>query len=292
MGAGENALFEVLSVMHSISSGGLVVIDEIELGLHSEAQKKFIIHLKELCKDRKLQIICTTHSRDIFSQLPDDGRVFIENINDKSIVTTAVSPEYAFSKLAAENLNELHLLVEDKTAKSILTSVLSSTTRSRVCIEVIGSASALSRQLASNYLRENQDPIFTIFDGDQRAKEKDNIGHACKMAEPENDIDFKNWARPHISYLPGDTWPESWLIQKCSENIKEISIYFGISDDEMVTVIESGLEAGKHREFHQIGKLTGLDESEALSRFCISCAIHHSNEFKDLVQYIEEQLKG
>ncbi|MEH6466660.1 MAG: AAA family ATPase [Porticoccus sp.] len=292
MGAGENALFEVLSVMHSIASGGLIVIDEIELGLHSEAQKKFIMHLKELCKERKIQIICTTHSRDIFSELPDDGRVFIDNINGNSIVSTAVSSDYAFSKLAAENSNELHLLVEDRTAKAILKANLPSSIRSRVSVEVIGSASALSRQLASNYLRENKAPIFTIFDGDQRAKENDNIGHACAMAEPENDEEFKEWAGSNISYLPGETWPESWLIQKCAETIDEISVFFGIDSDEMVEVIESGLEAGKHKEFYQIGKLTGLDEVDALNRFCMCCALNHKDEFDDLVWFIEEQIEG
>ena len=69
MGAGENALFEMFSIMHSVSEGALIVMDEIELGLHSEAQKKFTSYLKKFCLKRKIQVICTTHSKDILSQL-------------------------------------------------------------------------------------------------------------------------------------------------------------------------------------------------------------------------------
>lgn len=39
MGAGENALFEIFSTLYSCGTGSLLVLDEIELGLHSEAQK-------------------------------------------------------------------------------------------------------------------------------------------------------------------------------------------------------------------------------------------------------------
>ena len=174
MGAGENALFEALSVIHSIGAGALVVIDEIELGLHSEAQKNFIKYLKEICIKRKIQIICTTHSRDIFSQLPDDARIFVERIGGKSMISHAISPDFAFSKLSAENSLEICLMVEDNVAKALLQAILPSNIRSRINIEVIGSSAALSRQLSSNYIRGKKENIVIIYDGDQRSKEKHN----------------------------------------------------------------------------------------------------------------------
>lgn len=292
MGAGENALFEVFSVMHSVSPGALVVIDEIELGLHSEAQKKFIHELKTLCKDRSIQIICTTHSREIFSQLPDDARVFIESINAKSFITPAISPEYAFSKLSAENSHELNILVEDKVAKSILLCVLPSSIRSRVSLEVIGSASVLSRQLAANYNREVNNPFLIIFDGDQRDKEKQNLDHAFSMSESDNKEHFKAWALENMAYLPGQTWPESWLAQKCTESIEELSKLVCVDQDELKDVIERGLEAGKHNEFNEIGLLIGLDEADALNRFCINIAQQHPDEFLHLVSLVEGILNG
>jgi predicted ATP-dependent endonuclease of OLD family len=293
MGAGENALFEMFSIMHSVSEGALIVIDEIELGLHSEAQKKLVCHLKNLCKKRKLQIICTTHSSDIFSQLPDDARMFIENVNGKSVITDAISPEFAFSKLSAENSFEFSLLVEDKVAKSIMLSVLPSSIRSRISIEVIGSASALSRQLAANYNRERKDSIVILYDGDQRNIENKNLSYACSMAESIDDIEIiKEWLKSKIEYLPGDTWPESWLIQKCSENIEILSRFIGSDTDELTDILKQGLEAGKHNEFYQIGELVGLDEQETLNRFCTTISQCHEEVFQDLILSLENRLNG
>ena len=81
MGAGENALFEIFSVIYSCGNGSLIVMDEIELGLHAEAQKKFIAKLKDACLENRTQVICTTHSREIFECLPNDARFFVESIN-------------------------------------------------------------------------------------------------------------------------------------------------------------------------------------------------------------------
>lgn len=293
MGAGENALFEVLSVLHSVSEGALVVIDEIELGLHSEAQKKFVNHLKELCKKRKVQIICTTHSRDIFGQLPDDARVYIENINGKTVVSNSISPDYAFSKLSAENPFELSLLVEDRVAKTLMLSVLPSSIRSRISVEVIGSASALTRQLSSNYIREKQENIVVLYDGDQVAKEGSNLRHGCKMTEStDSDEDIAAWMKSRIEYLPGETWPESWILQKCAETMDVLAPLLGVGEDELVDVIEQGLEAGKHNEFSEIGAVVGLEQEDVRARFCMAISQSHSDQFQTLIESLHKRLDG
>lgn len=293
MGAGENALFEMLSVMHSVSEGALVVIDEIELGLHSEAQKKFVLYLKELCKKRKLQILCTTHSRDIFGQLPNEARIFVESVNGKSIIFDSISPEYAFSKLSAENLNEIYLLVEDNVAKALLSAVLPASIRSRVSIEVIGSASALVRQLSSNYIRKNKQNLVVIFDGDQRVKESANLKHGYAMTEVNTESDeIKAWMKERIEYLPGDTWPESWIVQKCSECIETLSSVLSVEEDRLVDVVERGLESDKHCEFTTIGGAIGLDENDTLNRFCMVISQCHLESFTPIIQSIQRRLNS
>ncbi|WP_052380281.1 MULTISPECIES: hypothetical protein [unclassified Pseudoalteromonas] len=110
--------------------------------------------------------------------------------------------------MSAENQQELSVLVEDKVAKALILAVLPSGIRSRINIEVIGSASALSRQLASNYIRQKQDNIMVVFDGDQKAKESKNLSHAYTMTESTNDADdIKAWMKSRVEYLPSETWP-------------------------------------------------------------------------------------
>lgn len=291
MGAGENALFEIFSIMHSCSEGALIVIDEIELGLHAEAQKKFISELKKICINRKLQVICTTHSKDIFDELPNDARIYIECINEKTKITDSISSDFAFSKLSATNSNELDILIEDRVARSILMSILPSTLRSRVNIEVIGSATALSKQLSALYNREAPRETLLIFDGDQKDKEANNLSLSKKMAE-DTDENFENWFKERVQYLPGDTWPEAWIVQKCRESIDNLSSLTGTEIDSLEDYLEYGLEAGKHNEFHEIGKHLGLNDEDILNRCCINVNQCHSEEFQELINVIEDKLNG
>lgn len=183
MGAGENALFEIFAALYSSGPGSLVILDEIELGLHAEAQRKLVDRLKEVCISNHNQIICTTHSREIFERLPPDARFFVETINEKTKITPKISSEFAFAKLKASNSQELDILVEDEVARAILLAALPAEIRTRVSIRVIGSASAVARQLAASYVRNAEDQVIAIFDGDQRALFNANMDHALRMTE-------------------------------------------------------------------------------------------------------------
>lgn len=287
MGAGENALFEIFSTIYSCGNGALLVIDEVELGLHAEAQRKFIERLKEVCLETHTQVICTTHSREIFDCLPYDARFFVECVNGKTKITDSISSDFAFSKMAAIGGNEMDIYVEDEVAKSLLQSALPASIRSRVTISVIGSATALARQLAALYVRGEEKPMMAIFDGDQRAKENDNFAHAQKMAENVND-DFSDWFQAHITYLPGDTWPEAWIVQKSTECIDELCTLTSSDPDALVDVLEYGLQAGKHNEFFEISKNLGLERNACLQLFTISICHKFPGETESIASRITE----
>lgn len=285
MGAGENALFEIFSTIYSCGEGALLLMDEIELGLHAEAQRKLIAKLKDVCLETHTQVICTTHSKEIFDCLPYDARFFVESVNGKTIITDSISSDYAFSKMAAITGNELDIFVEDEVAKTLLLLCLPSSVRSRVSISIIGSSTALARQLSALYLRGEERPTLAVFDGDQRGKEADNIAHARKMAENVK-ANFNDWIKTHIAYLPGDTWPEAWLVQKSAECIASLSGITSTNQDELVDILEYGLQAGKHSEFFEIAKNLGLDRSNCLQLFSITVCRELPNEFESLVTQI------
>lgn len=50
MGGGESSVFEILTAVFESGEGALLVVDEIELGLHEKAQRRLIEELKKLCK--------------------------------------------------------------------------------------------------------------------------------------------------------------------------------------------------------------------------------------------------
>lgn len=290
MGAGENALFEIFSTIYSCPEGALFVIDEIELGLHIEAQKRFINKLKNVCLEQRCQIICTTHSKEVFECLPDEARIFIERVGGNTRATTGISAELAFAKLSAQNSSELLILVEDDVAKILVSTILPSEIRSRVRIENIGSSSALCVQLAAEFNRSKKNNILVVFDGDQKQKEKHNKKHTLKTSEKAED-GFEEWFAENISYLPGNSWPELWILDLNKKNISITSKLTQTEESNLTEIIDSGIAAGKHNEFHEIGKLLGLSREQAIFSFCTGIATLQTEETKDLLEKIIKKIK-
>lgn len=289
MGAGENALFEIFSNIYAAGEGALFVLDEIELGLHSRAQKLFMRRLKEVCSEMSTQIICTTHSRYIFESLPDDARFFIENVAGKTKVTQGVSPDFAFRKMGDDVKAELYVMVEDDVAKSIILESLHSAVRSRVDVQVVGSATAISRQLAAAYVRKDQRKFVAVLDGDQRKQFKNNLGVAKKMLEVASP-DFDHWLQERVSYLPGDSWPESWMVQKCKEISAAVGTSLAVEADEVSDLMEYALQAGKHSEFHEISTHIGIPRDQVLNKISAVLFREYPHEFSELVGFIQGRL--
>ena len=289
MGAGENALFEIFSTIYSCGPGSLLVLDEIELGLHAEAQRRFVSVLKQVCDDTHTQIICTTHSREILDCLPYDARFFVEKVNGKSKLTPGISSEFAFSKLSAKPAAELDILVEDDVAKMLLLTALPASVRSRVSITAIGSATALARQLAAIYVRNDPRPTLAIFDGDQRPKQGDNLAHARDMCESPKK-DFEAWFTSHVDYLPGDTWPEAWLVQCAAECLTSLSLTLSCEQDRLADYLEYGLQAGKHNEFFEISKQLGIDREMCLQAISTAVTSAYGSEFVQLSNLVNKFL--
>lgn len=289
MGAGENALFEIFSILYDCGKGALLVIDEIELGLHAEAQRKFIDKLKQACLELQAQVICTTHSKEIFERLPNDARYFVETVNGKTKILNSVSSEFAFSKLGGVAGQELDVLVEDDVARVLVAAALPAQQRTRISIAEIGSANCLARQLAATYLRDNKHPILAVFDGDQRKKEDANVIHARKMAE-NPDGDFGDWVKARMGYLPGNTWPEAWLMKIGEEVLDDLATLVGSDPDSVAEALDKGAKAGKHSELFTAGKELGLEREDFLRIIAGAVTRKFPEHFAEVVTKIGEAL--
>lgn len=289
MGAGENALFEIFSTIYACGENSLLVLDEIELGLHAKAQRLFIETLKEVCIKTGTQVICTTHSKQVFQCLPDDARFYIESSGGRTKVTPGVSAEFAFSKMGALGEKELDIFVEDPVAKVIIEAIVDGATRSRINVTRVGSAGAVARQLAACYLRDAKSSIMAVFDGDQRALQKKNVDYARNMTEV-NDGNIETWLAERMSYLPGAVWPEAWLLQKCAEIPAELGTVLGVDADRASEIIEYALQAGKHEEFAEMGEQVNLDAQTCLILTCGVVSRLFAGEFDDLRKAIQMAL--
>jgi len=291
MGAGENALFEIFSTLYDCGEGALMVIDEIELGLHAEAQRKFVDTLKEVCLELHAQVICTTHSKEIFDRLPNDARFLIESVNGKTRTTDSVSSDFAFSKLGGVQGAELDIFVEDDVAKALIVAALPAQIRTRISVTEIGSANCLARQLAATYLRNPKCSVLAVFDGDQCAKQLSNIAHAKNMAE-NPDKDFEEWIISKMAYLPGNTWPEAWMMEagKDINVLGPLAIAVGTDIDSVVEALSVGLKAGKHKELYTSGVNLGLGREHFLQILAAQLSNGLPGDFEGLVNKIKSLL--
>jgi predicted ATPase len=291
MGAGESSVFNVLSSLIKAPENSLILIEEIEIGLHERAQSRLIEELKDLCYKRKFQIICTTHSSRILEALPPEGRIFLERVGESTSVIPGISSAYASGKLTGESISELDILVEDDIAKSIVENCLTSEQRKRVKIMPIGSSAAVMRHLAARYKdKENrQNEVCVILDGDKSSSKIQQINTFLKGLERSMNRESETkWVEKRLNFLPGTTWPESWLInQNHNRFFEKLSEEWGINIDKVYEIISAAKIAGKKGEFHEIAKQLNLDENIVIHQ-CIKAAFEvnpsEQDHIKDFIQ--------
>jgi predicted ATPase len=167
-GAGETTIAELLQF--DIPKYSLVLIDEIESSLHPRVQRRLIRDLADLCRERELQVILTTHSPYVLEELPSDARAYIiQSPTGEREIIYGVSPEFAMTKMDDAPHYECDVYVEDDHAKTMLVEALvkyGGTTVMRCRITPYGSSSvgqALGQMVAGKRFPR---PSCVFLDGD------------------------------------------------------------------------------------------------------------------------------
>ena len=192
--------------------------------------------------------------------------------------------------MGSTNSQELDIYVEDEVAKALIETSLTATIRTRVRIKIIGSAGAIARQLAALMDRGEERATIAVFDGDQRARRNENLQLAKRMAENASQ-DFEAWFDAHSSYLPGDTWPEAWIIQKCKDALAATSLALSLDEDgDAAEILEYALQAGKHNEFFESATHVGLDKDHCLKLLTNIVVEKYSSDFDETRNLILSKL--
>lgn len=295
MGAGESAVFEILTALFEAGKGSLLVIDELELGLHEKAQKMFVKELNELCKEFHCQVICSTHSHVVLQALPPEGRFFLETAGNRTIVTNSISPDYACGKLRGTNVGELEIFVEDKLAASIVGLGIPHRLRQRVNVVPIGSSNAVIRMMASRYL-EGRDNCSFVLDGDKRLSHEGSLSLYRGYTENrfrESEEEMSLWAEKRLAYLPSNNTPERWLVCSC-KNIRDKSRLAEAWQVDDVSLLEDWLDkalrADAHSEFFALGTENQLSEDLIVGDMVRLLLSSEEGTFDELTTHIDDRL--
>ena len=223
MAAGERAILRLSQEITQLK-GALVLIDEVEAGLHPWVQQLLILHLQQLALRNDLQIIVTSHSPVVLDSVPLNGRIFLDR--DESSGEVVVRPAYRDliqNALYGRSNEMLKLLCEDEIAEGVLEGVFDFLLpQERIKWETV----QIGRDTGANEFPMHarslakfgqlQDTVF-ILDGDQRGGEiEDKIREAVGRSSSIS-----------ILFLPGNETPESWVWDKLKE------IRFGVVDKQL-----------------------------------------------------------
>ena len=207
MAAGERAILRLSQEITQLN-GALVLIDEVEAGLHPWVQQLLMLHLQQLALRNDLQIIVTSHSPIVLDSVPLNGKIFLDR--DDLSGEVVVRPAYRDliqNALYGRSNEALKLLCEDEIAEGILEGVFDFLLpQERIKWESVqigrdtGADEFPMHARALAKFGQIQDTVF-ILDGDQRNREiegkiKDAAGHGVNIS---------------ILFLPGKESPESWI---------------------------------------------------------------------------------
>jgi predicted ATPase len=80
--SGEDVLLAILLDAVQADPKSLVLIDELELGLHPKIQRRLVDVLMDIANEDQKQFIVTTHSPSLLSAFDQNSRIFIEKKED------------------------------------------------------------------------------------------------------------------------------------------------------------------------------------------------------------------
>jgi energy-coupling factor transporter ATP-binding protein EcfA2 len=199
-GAGEETTHDLFRTMQSMPDYSLLIIDEVEASLHPKAQRRLVRSLLWLSRQKRIQVILSTHSPYVLEELPPEARVLLLRTDSTLAVVYGASTEFAMSKIDEETHPELSLFVEDRPSQVLVREILASATSGsdvlpRVQICPVGSCNIVATlgKLAST--GKLPYPGLGVVDADQQPTDGCIAlpGHAAPERVVFGNLHEQNW---------------------------------------------------------------------------------------------------
>ncbi len=262
MGAGEQRVFKILETIYKAPDYSLIIIDEIDLTLHTEALNKLIDILTERSERKKLQIIFTSHREELVKR--DDLNIrHILQTPTKTLCFNKTNPD-CITRLTGRPTREIEIFVEDDLGEAISRKVTEELFIHRHCsIKRFGAATnSFSLAMAMNLKGEPTENIGVFLDGDvYRTHEEKIAGIRSVYSGNEADADQRRLNAISCIYqfdLPGGMQPEAYInssIRKLNDKSEIVNVALGIN----------GVR-DKHEYVQRILEILGYQKDHGLSK--------------------------
>lgn len=303
LSTGENLL---ISLLHSINyfvvnrrlsdKKFIILLDEIELGLHPSSLRRLFTFLKSIVKEYNIAVYFSTHSIELLRHLNPNNIYYLEKGVDTTVdVLNPCYPAYATKYLYQHDRYDLLILVEDDLAKAIIDELLIANnfkTNKLINILPVGgwtNVLKLHNEVLQSKLLGFDVEIFSILDGDAKTKVEVNISKGM----------YKNL---NLSYLPVESL-EKYLKNKLVDNPDNNLVKY--LDDNLTTTVpiqqlikqykESDISTkdndGKNLLQKLIVEIKKIGKSEEYFVGILSKYIVKNEDINKLVKRIEKILK-
>jgi len=269
MGAGENAMITILSRLQRLPVGGLLLVEEIEHGLHPEAQHHLIDALTRIVSQKRQQIIFTTHSSHIIDRLPRAGRVLLDRLGTEHRAVSSPTTRLALANMTGSPQPEATLYVEDNFSAALVHNCLPMKLRSRIAVVPIGSSSKVAAQLGAHQRGKLAGPALCIFDGDCSPRDVENWMKAEELNPNES-----TFVCLPVEQIP----PEKWVLQALRDKpyLSKFADRIGVSPQEADAEIDRLSAVPDHHDLpYELASRLGIPEEEAVSALVSSLAREH-----------------
>jgi predicted ATPase len=223
MSAGERA---VLRLSRDISrlSGALVLIDEIEAGLHPHIQQQLMLQLQRLALRNDLQIVVTTHSPAVLDAVPSEAKLFLERTPDGSVQLLPPYRDVLERAFYGRTFDRLTVLCEDEIAEAIVRGVCDVL---KPLLGLVDEDLAIGRDTGKDefpaYVRalvgiDRLASCLFVLDGDARDAQSKILEAAQKKGAAAN-----------LLFLPGNR-PETLVFESLQARAAEYATHLGITE--------------------------------------------------------------
>ena len=262
MGAGEQRLFKILSTIYRVPQYSLIIIDEIDLTLHTAALNKMMEVLVDVASDRHLQIVFTSHREELTKRTDINVRHIFQTAT-KTMCLHESRPE-CMDRLTGIALRTLDIFVEDDLAETIVSKCLQlRNINKRAVIHKFGSA--FNAFVVSTGLHINgtlSQKTLIVLDGDVYVTDPEKKAQIEKIYtgnEPDKVIK-RGEALSHITQfnVPAGKAPEEYIWEQLNSSVYDNEI---IRSAKAINAV-----ADTHTYVDRIIDDLGIDRYVALDR--------------------------
>ena len=248
--SGEDVLVNLLGQILHMPDYSLILIDELEVGLHPKIQRRLMDVLFIISQRQHKQFVITSHSYAVIDSVPKESRLFIQNNGGNYEAKAGLSTYETLTRMDSEAFPVTMVYVEDEESKKIVDNAISEVNAANpgfarlIKPVVVGSANDTYNYFKTRQRLGDIEKLFSkaacILDGDMRQK-RDGSGNLKYPEEPRLFFHYSNDA------------PEKMLVKSYLAVHPDRDMQFHVDNSLphclFEKMVEQGIAANKQNAF-------------------------------------------